>query len=193
MDASAITSSPTQRAKIKDESAAYLRSLLNKNLRVTTTDNRMFWGSFKCTDYESNIVLQHTYEYRFPMVTPESLAAAAEQQSQQSQQEEQKPPETATETETESQPNPSSTTATPPNQKKTVKLDMTSRYLGLVVVPGKHIVRIEVEEFASQMRGRQQQQRRVLAKPPASADGVGEEGGGGGGGGGCDVGVGVVV
>ena len=34
----------------------------------------------------------------------------------------------------------------------TVKLDMTARYLGLVVVPGKHIVKIEVEEFASQMR-----------------------------------------
>lgn len=34
----------------KEESAAYLRSLLNKNLRVTTTDNRMFWGAFKCTD-----------------------------------------------------------------------------------------------------------------------------------------------
>jgi hypothetical protein len=34
----------------------------------------------------------------------------------------------------------------------TVKLDMTSRYLGLVVVPGKYIVKMEVEEFASQMR-----------------------------------------
>jgi hypothetical protein len=37
-----------------------------------------------------------------------------------------------------------------------VKLDMISRYLGLVVVPGKYIVKIEVEEFVSQMRGRQQ-------------------------------------
>lgn len=34
----------------------------------------------------------------------------------------------------------------------TVKLDMTSRYLGLVVVPGEHITKIEVEEFASQMK-----------------------------------------
>ena len=32
----------------------------------------------------------------------------------------------------------------------TVKLDMTSRYLGLVVVPGQHIVKIEVEHFADQ-------------------------------------------
>ena len=33
-----------------------------------------------------------------------------------------------------------------------VKMEMVSRYLGLVVVPGKHIVKIEVEEFASQKR-----------------------------------------
>ena len=34
----------------KEDNASYLRSLLNKNLRVTTTDTRMFWGAFKCTD-----------------------------------------------------------------------------------------------------------------------------------------------
>ena len=33
-------------------------------------------------------------------------------------------------------------------------LDMTSRYLGLVVVPGEYVSRIEVEEFESQVRGR---------------------------------------
>jgi hypothetical protein len=35
-----------------------------------------------------------------------------------------------------------------------VKLDLTSRFLGLVVVPGHHIVKIEVEQFVSQMRNR---------------------------------------
>lgn len=34
----------------KDEAHGYLTSLLNHNLRVITTDGRMFWGSFKCTD-----------------------------------------------------------------------------------------------------------------------------------------------
>lgn len=34
----------------KDEAQTYLQSLLNKNLRITTTDGRLFWGSFKCTD-----------------------------------------------------------------------------------------------------------------------------------------------
>ncbi len=33
-----------------------------------------------------------------------------------------------------------------------VTMDMTSRYLGLVVVPGKHIVKIELEQFASQLK-----------------------------------------
>jgi hypothetical protein len=35
-----------------------------------------------------------------------------------------------------------------------LKLDMTSRFLGLVVVPGEYIVKIEVEEFISQLRKR---------------------------------------
>lgn len=30
--------------------------------------------------------------------------------------------------------------------------DVESRFLGLVVVPGPHIVKMEVEEFASQLR-----------------------------------------
>jgi len=33
-----------------------------------------------------------------------------------------------------------------------IKLDMTSRYLGLVVVPGEYVSKIEVEEFVSQMK-----------------------------------------
>jgi N-alpha-acetyltransferase 38, NatC auxiliary subunit len=37
-------------------------------------------------------------------------------------------------------------------QQQTVTLDLTSRYLGLVVVPGEHITKIEVEEFVSQVK-----------------------------------------
>lgn len=32
-------------------------------------------------------------------------------------------------------------------------MHMTSRFLGLIVVPGEHVVKIEVEEFASQLKG----------------------------------------
>lgn len=50
---------------------------------------------------------------------------------------------------------PTTTTTPQETTAGTVKVDMTSRFLGLVVVPGRHIVKIEVEEFASQMRSKQ--------------------------------------
>lgn len=34
----------------KGEARGFLESLLNKKLRIHTTDERMFWGEFKCTD-----------------------------------------------------------------------------------------------------------------------------------------------
>jgi hypothetical protein len=37
----------------------------------------------------------------------------------------------------------------------TTAQDLSSRFLGLIVVPGHHIVKMELEEFASQVRGRQ--------------------------------------
>jgi len=49
-------------------------------------------------------------------------------------------------------PKPSPTTSA--KEPETVELDMESRYLGLVVVPGQYITRIEVEEFASQVKGK---------------------------------------
>lgn len=122
----------------KDEARQFLSSILNRNLRVITTDGRMFWGSFKCTDavchpptpytnaglsadcfliQDKNIVLANTYEYRQPSMRQQNEAAEDASIG-------------------------------------TVSLDMRSRYLGLVVVPGPHIVKMEVEEFASQIRGR---------------------------------------
>ncbi|KAM0556666.1 hypothetical protein ACHAPJ_005724 [Fusarium lateritium] len=98
-----------------EKAREYLASILNKNLRVYTSDGRLFWGALKCTDPDKNIVLAHTYEYRQP-----------------SSKEREKAAEKA--------------------DGNTVKVDMTSRYLGLVVIPGHHIAKIEVEQFASQVR-----------------------------------------
>ncbi|KAK4216027.1 LSM domain-containing protein [Rhypophila decipiens] len=113
-----------------EEAKSFLLSLLCKNLRVTTTDSRMFWGSFKCTDPESNIVLQHTYEYRHPSQSTVAAAAAASSST---------PP-----------------SSTPSSEiGNTVRVDMNSRYLGLVTIPGKYITKIEVEEFASQVQRKQ--------------------------------------
>ncbi|KAJ8132859.1 hypothetical protein O1611_g765 [Lasiodiplodia mahajangana] len=104
----------------KADAEAYLKSLINKTLRIYATDGRMFIGTFKCTDTDRNVVLSLTYEYRQPSQQKLTEAAAA---------------------------------ATSTNSQ-TVKVDMTSRYLGLVVIPGEHIVKMEVEEFASQIKGR---------------------------------------
>jgi hypothetical protein len=42
----------------------------------------------------------------------------------------------------------------PKQEQEPAKLEMTARYLGLVVIPGQYVAKIEAEEFASQMRGR---------------------------------------
>jgi hypothetical protein len=45
-----------------------------------------------------------------------------------------------------------------------VKIDMSSRYVGLVVVPGEYIRKIEVEEFESQVRGRERAKAKEQGK-----------------------------
>ncbi|KAI0187881.1 hypothetical protein EV127DRAFT_139877 [Xylaria flabelliformis] len=102
------------------QAETYIKSLINKTLRVYATDGRMFIGTFKCTDTDRNVVLSLTYEYRQPSQQKLAEAAAAAASS----------------------------------SSETVKADMTSRYLGLVVIPGEHIVKMEVEEFTSQAKNR---------------------------------------
>lgn len=43
-------------APTRAEAETYLRSLINKTLRVHATDGRMFIGTFKCTDTVSPFV-----------------------------------------------------------------------------------------------------------------------------------------
>lgn len=121
----------------------YLQSLLGRNLRIHTTDTRMFVGIFKCTDMvrpvfhntesnsnsscltkqDRNVILANTFEYRLPSQTAVQAAAAE-------------------------------TASTPDNVAGKFKMDMTSRFIGLVVVPGQHITKIELEENPYQMRVR---------------------------------------
>jgi N-alpha-acetyltransferase 38, NatC auxiliary subunit len=93
------------------EAQHFLESLLDKTLQVTSADGRLFTGTFRCTDNESNIVLSNAFEYRMPSQAAgkaviEKLKATGQ----------------------------------------TIKADMTSRFVGLIVVPGKQIAKIEVEE-----------------------------------------------
>ncbi|MCJ1245220.1 hypothetical protein MMC30_002422 [Trapelia coarctata] len=103
-----------------DPSAAksYLGALLNRPLHIYTTDNRMFVGEFKCTDNDLNIILASTHEYRIP--PPPSASGFL------------------------SPGISSAPSSSSPSASKIIK-PMTPRYVGLIVVPGAHVVKIEVE------------------------------------------------
>lgn len=82
------------------------------------------FGLMGCADMiffvsqERNVILANSFEYRFP--TPSAIEAAA-----------------AKETE--------SWDKTSENKSATVKVNMTSRLIGLIVIPGRHITKIELE------------------------------------------------
>lgn len=79
-----------------------------------------------------NIILSNTYEYRFP--TPSAVKEVASGAN-----------------DPENEP--------PPVESQNVKVDMTSRLIGLVVIPGKHITKIELEETPEQVKVREALQR----------------------------------
>jgi small nuclear ribonucleoprotein (snRNP)-like protein len=132
----------------KSQAEDYLRSLLNKTLRITTSDTRMFLGQFKCTDSVGPLPSPVSLFPR-PIPIPNTSQILSNQILT--------PPQDrniilshAFEYRLPPPPKPSALI----EGKETVTLDMTSRYLGLVVVPGEYVTKIEVEEFASQMRGK---------------------------------------
>ncbi|EAA35808.1 hypothetical protein NCU07497 [Neurospora crassa OR74A] len=147
----------------RDDATDWLNSLLNKNLRVSVTDGRMFWGQFKCVDAESNIILHSAYEYRFPTssqvaaavtssssVTPTPTGTTITSSSALSAPSDSDPSLSATPQEAYE----SATSSSSSSSAGKVKVDLTSRHLGLVVIPGQYITKIELEEFASQVRAR---------------------------------------
>ena len=90
---------------------------------------------------ECNVILAQAYEYRPPSAA--AVAAALSSAAPSPPPASSMPPSAASPlssaSPTAARPPPS--TATVP----TVKADMTSRYVGLIVVPGQHVARIEVE------------------------------------------------
>ena len=46
-----------------------------------------------------------------------------------------------------------------PDDSQNIKVNMTSRLIGLVVIPGQHITRIELEETPEQARAREMLQK----------------------------------
>ncbi|KAJ5947808.1 hypothetical protein N7466_000823 [Penicillium verhagenii] len=113
-----------------EQAVQYLDRLIGRQLRIHTTDSRMFVGIFKCTDaheityqdhgltgailQERNVILANSFEYRLP--TPSAVQAAADSWEKNSG-----------------------------AQSATIKVNMTHRLIGLIVVPGRHITKIELE------------------------------------------------
>ncbi|CRL30573.1 Like-Sm ribonucleoprotein (LSM) domain, eukaryotic/archaea-type [Penicillium camemberti] len=105
-----------------DQSVQYLEGLLGCTLRIHTTDTRMFVGLFKCTDADRNIILANSFEYRMP--TTSAVQAAADEKQSWGEGSEAK--------------------------STTVKVNMTHRLIGLIVIPGRHITKIELDSTAPQ-------------------------------------------
>ncbi|MCJ1459195.1 hypothetical protein MMC28_009572 [Mycoblastus sanguinarius] len=111
------------------KASEYLSTLLNKKLRVYTNDSRMFLGDFKCTDNVGHAAISA----RQPIDSAQERNIILSQAFEYRQ-----PAPNALKTAAEACSTPSAAT--------TVKVDMTSRFLGLIVVPGQHIIKIELEE-----------------------------------------------
>lgn len=133
----------------KSQAEDFLKSLLNKNLRITTSDTRMFLGQFKCTDSVRLPFPPSLPPYLLPLIFPTPNPTLFNSNNLPNQDRNIILSHTF-EYRLPSLPPPSALQT----GKEPVTLDMTSRYLGLVVVPGEYVTRIEVEEFASQMKGR---------------------------------------
>ena len=106
----------------------YLQSLLNKKLCIYTNDSRMFYGEFKCTDNVSGPIRFYISADNIFQECNIILAKAYEYRQ---------PTPDAVKSAAESSTETSST--------ETLKVDMTSRFLGLIVVPGQHITKIDME------------------------------------------------
>ncbi|KAA8647387.1 hypothetical protein EYZ11_001631 [Aspergillus tanneri] len=111
----------------ENHAVQYLESLIGQTLRVHATDTRIFVGNFKCTDAARNVILANTYEYRFPTISAVKNAAV----------------------------DADSHSSGIASDSASVKVNMTSRFIGLVVVPGQHITKIELEETPQQSRVRE--------------------------------------
>ena len=113
----------------------YLRSLLNTKLRVHTTDTRMFIGDFKCTDNVGHSLYPYSLKANVLQESNIVLAQSHEYRL---------PSARALKT--------ASNAISFALEEPTVRADMTSRYLGLIVIPGQYITKIEVEESGDHVR-----------------------------------------
>ncbi|KAG0018755.1 hypothetical protein BGZ81_010085 [Podila clonocystis] len=115
---------------------AKLRSLLNRNTRIEITDGRLFVGQFMCIDHSKNIILAGAYESR-----PNAPAAKVGEPGADAK----APQETGADS------------RLAPDVGSSKKGDEDRRFVGLVMIPGHHIVKAEMD--CSHLRGADSQIR----------------------------------
>ncbi|CZR55868.1 uncharacterized protein PAC_05756 [Phialocephala subalpina] len=152
---------PIPNPEAKAQAESYLHSLLGKNLRITTTDTRMFLGQFKCTDSVRLPSPPLLYPTPLPLPMPLQLLFHVTNANDQKDQN-----IILSQTFEYRLPPPPKTP-----QEGTITQDLTSRYLGLIVVPGEYITKIEVEEFESQLTPAQKEKYLAAQRQEGSIGG----------------------
>ncbi|KAF9318239.1 hypothetical protein BG003_011633 [Podila horticola] len=109
---------------------AKLRSLLNRNTRIEITDGRLFVGQFMCIDHSKNIILAGAYESRPNAPASKAGGPGVDAKA---------PQETGVES------------RLAPDVGSNKKGDEDRRFVGLVMIPGHHIVKAEMD--CSHLRG----------------------------------------
>ncbi|KAK7518847.1 hypothetical protein IWZ03DRAFT_158206 [Phyllosticta citriasiana] len=118
---------PDLPATTNAQAVPFLTQFVGRNLRIHVSDGRMFIGQMRCTDKDRNTILAQTHEYRQPSERALRDALSSPDSNNNNNN-----------SDTSSSNNPSSVAS--------VKLQMTSRFVGLVVVPGQYITKIEYEQ-----------------------------------------------
>ena len=103
----------------RDNAKEYLRSMLNKLMRIRLSDGRILIGVFLCTDRDSNVILGSCSEY------------VIDQENQ------------------DAQPDGTNDSKNEIDSEIDPTLSIEPRILGLAMVPGKHIVSIHLDEVYS--------------------------------------------
>lgn len=137
------------------DAVEYLTNLLNKQLLVTTKDNRLFLGSLKCTDKAGGVPALKAH-VQYPNSSHNALLTHQSSQTNTTQDRniilsqtyEYREPSAAAIAAAASASLKSSTNGS----SDKVEAEMTSRYLGLTTIPGDAIVKICLQEFESQKR-----------------------------------------
>ncbi|KAF9945023.1 hypothetical protein BGZ70_004121 [Mortierella alpina] len=122
---------------------AKLRSLLNRSTRIVITDGRLFVGQFMCIDHSKNIILSGAYESR-PKAPSSSSSTHRSQVASPTLQSR---PSATTSSE---DPGAASLKSILRNKKEEAGKPQ-QRFVGLVMIPGQHIVKAEMD--FSHLRG----------------------------------------